>query len=271
LRTAAFSLVPTLAAKKAKMDHPFDFSIPEADKGSDQHVSGSLTEDEYLVLRRYLQLAEELTSAGPFRTNPTWTWKLDTESGPEPRVVHSVPGTDEVATVLHRLRPFVLPKEPTYFYRIANIVGKSVASDYVRQLVRHQRKLYNGTLERNTVQFECDGVTINSEEMLADWLNGLEYHQDEDRRARILPVMDSLPDNLVKDILICTLMDKAKAIRNLASIAAAMVGKTNRLPSELRPGVPEHLVKAPLTLLGRDCTLIVRFSRTPPTPDPNTP
>jgi hypothetical protein len=89
------------------------------------------------------------------------------------------------------------------------------------------------------MRIEMNRVVVNSDQVLRDWLNSHEYHRDPDKREAIDTLFNSFPGDFARGILISMIVDKVRAIGNLASLAAVLLGKTSSFQFTAREAEPE--------------------------------
>ena len=99
-----------------------------------------------------------------------------------------LPDDDTLAILLHRLRPFLLADEPASFTRVSSRLGRLITEPYIRQLLRHNRRVYEGRVAQEMLRVESDDMVLNSERALFDWLNSHEYHHDAIKRESVAPI-----------------------------------------------------------------------------------
>ena len=136
-----------------------------------------------------------------------------------------LPHWDDVIVFLHKLRPFVLQNEATNFYRVNNILAKTIEQPFLRSFIAEQRRIYSGQRMQEMVRISSNDVVLNSEKVLFDWLNAYEYHRDKDKKAFIDELHQMFPLDATKAILLHLLSEKARAIYNLTGFIRVLIGK----------------------------------------------
>jgi hypothetical protein len=117
---------------------------------------------------------------------------------------------------------------------VSGLLGKVFKYDYVRQLLKRQRRLFDGRNNQQLARVEANGTIINSEETLTAWLNAYEYHRDPEKRAhinslhRLVPLEHSIP------IFVSLLGDKVQAILQLAGLIAVILGRQQTIEVQRR-------------------------------------
>lgn len=214
------------------MSQPFVITIKREDC-LDRIIKGEFSDDEYHLLQDYLKQYELLAKSKPVREGLPSGFKLhyDRENGLQ--VDATLPDSDTVSILLHRLRPFILQNEPASFLKIVSMIGRHVDDEYIRKLLHKERERFDVRDLQHMIQIGIsDGtkdIVINSEKILHDWLNSHEYHRDPDKRQAVDKLFAILPGDLFPAILISMLVEKLQAIFNVAMVIAVLLGKTHEL------------------------------------------
>lgn len=192
-----------------------------------EKVTGTFTEEEHQTLVDFMDYAEELEKT-PFlhNTENRGSAKMSQEgTGPISFDVN-LPDWNEVMVFIHQLRPLILEKEPTSFYKVASLIGKYANSaQMVRTLLDFQKEVFSGRRDQRKIQFRSNEKLINSEKTLQAYLNGFEYHRDKDKQEFIHGLHKMLPLDFSKVIFVGLLLEKAAAIMSLSELAAGITGK----------------------------------------------
>jgi len=136
----------------------------------------------------------------------------------------NLPSDDDINNLLHRLRPFILQKEPYYFPKVKNILRKNLKHDESQNALVALRDLFTGKTFQEKVEIKSDKETIiNSENVLKDWLNSSHYHRNADKRELINRLGKMWPGNFMEGVFVHMLFDKTKAIKHLSAIIEILV------------------------------------------------
>lgn len=203
-------------------------------------VRGEFTDGEQRILHRYLEQYDQLTESKPLREGFPCRSSLKCEQGKGPEVETWLPDDDTRSILLHRLRPFILQKEPASFVTVSAIVRRCIDDLYIQQLLSEQRKLYDGRDGLQQMQIASNGVVVNSEKVLYKWLNSHEYHRDPDKSDAIAALFAGLPGDFMLAIMVSMLKDKIMAIRNVAALVSCLLGKTKNLTFQTRAKKPNE-------------------------------
>lgn len=199
------------------------FEIVIREEGQpDESLTLTLSEEQVAALREYVERYNELAKSIAGDEIPN-SFKLNVSKGSATTQVE-VPNADMMAVLLHRLRPFALENERTSFSSVASIIGKNVDDLRVRQLLKQERRLYDGRSTQESLKIESNGILLNSETVLKDWLNSHEYHTDADKKAEVAALFAALPEGLSNLAMVTVLGDKREAVCNLAALVWAVLG-----------------------------------------------
>ncbi len=192
-------------------------------------IRGEFSDQEHTVLLQYLDQYDQLSQSKPLQEGFPCQMSFKLGTGSELRVEAELPNNDTLSILLHRMRPFILTREPASYITVSGIVGRRVENEHIRQLLRRQRILYDGRQFQKTLQIVSNETIVNSERVLSDWLNSHEYHRDPDKREAIDALFSGMPNELMRWILVSMLVDKVESIRNLASLIAVLLGKSTTI------------------------------------------
>jgi hypothetical protein len=196
---------------------------------SDVIASGIVTDEEYGILELYFTQSIELTESKPIKEGMPCNISVDYDADDGLKVTSKLPNKDDLSILLHRLRPFILQKEPASFVKVSSILSKYISGARFRQFIRQQRELYDGSQAQRMFRVVSNSVIVNSERILYDWLNSHEYHRDPNKRASIDDLFKRMPNELLHGLLVSMLVDKTRAVCNVALIVAVVIGKSAQI------------------------------------------
>jgi hypothetical protein len=194
-----------------------------ADGRPAQHARFTIAAGDVGVLRSYL--AEALILE---RTVNGWggieaRLHVSFRMGEPLEISVTEPSPDHRAVLLHRLRPFLLEREPFSFHRTRGIVARGSEGDFMRERLAQIKQLFTGAHLRSQVVVEVNDLVVNSEATLDRWLNAFEYHRDEAEALALIRQHDPIPLDASRPIFISLLVDKMKAILHLGHIIHKML------------------------------------------------
>jgi hypothetical protein len=199
------------------------FHVATSSKSGDAgEFEGDIPDEEWARLVRFAQCADRLASTGMVRDGCHVSVTLNADIREGIKVEGAAPLDDDLAAFLHRMRPFVLQDEATYFFKACNILAKYVAEPLFRRLLGRLRDLFSGEDFLAQIQIGVNNTLINTDEMLKNWLNADEYHGDEDKRRELEQLRKVFPEQGSRALFASMMMDKAKAVLEVARIVRAM-------------------------------------------------
>lgn len=207
------------------MSHECHLIITINDTGENVSLHGGFQEDAWNSLNEFLEYADDLLNSEFVKDSMRATLKIKWEQNSSMMVSTQLPDWDAVTVFLHKLRPIWLQDESTNFYKICNLLTKELTHPYFRNTVDEQRDIYSGKRKQATYTIQSNDVVLNSEKVLANWLNSFEYHRDKEKRESIEKLHKIFPLEASKVLFLGLLSDKALAINNIAVIVRAIVDK----------------------------------------------
>ncbi len=188
-------------------------------------IPAAFEDREWAALQRYLDNADRLLEVQLAREDVPCELTVSVREGRLSEVKTELPPSEQVAALLHRLRPFILEDEPFSYGKTLTLLGRRFEEPYMRNRMKVQRRLFDGRNSQELATVKSNEVVLNSEATLSKWLNAYEYHQDEDKRAHIESLHHVLPLESSIPIFLSLLGDKVQAILQLASLIAVIMGK----------------------------------------------
>lgn len=139
-----------------------------------------------------------------------------------------LPPDVQISEFLHKMRPFILEQEPTFYMRVQSVIGKAVAIPPIRHRLGFFNDFWTGKVSTDFVRFSVDELTINSQEALDLWLNAFEYHRDRLKQERLEKATAVIPFPIAKAMFIDLIVLKAEAVQGLAALIRDMVAAVER-------------------------------------------
>ncbi|MFV1967181.1 MAG: hypothetical protein ACC628_17265 [Pirellulaceae bacterium] len=133
-----------------------------------------------------------------------------------------MPPDDDVAVLLHRLRPFVLQREVGYFYRVCNILARRMQDPGLRALIDSRRTLFSGRDFQDHLRISVSNgemeTVVNGDDTLMKWLNAFEYHRDTDKNREVEELHKMLPSPALRAVFVSMVIDKIKAVGDVRTL-----------------------------------------------------
>lgn len=207
---------------RAKTMHSFLLTVKNSDDGSESRSRVLIPDDELESLSAFADAADELATIGALHQELRVQIRIKFDAVAGVSFSGALPNSDVVSVLLHRMRPFVLIKEPTSFLRIRNILAKRIVVPQMRKILDHQRDLFTGKDFQNQIRIVTRTPlledVLNSEDSFRAWLNAFEYHRDPAKRADIEQLCGVVGFDTARAIFVSMLFDKVKAVMNIAVI-----------------------------------------------------
>jgi len=194
------------------MPQPFDIQFTDPSTGNVIQVKGEITDGDWEKLLRFKEYAEQLLELRAIKDGMQvkCNFKTDAKGGID--TTCEFPPDDDIAAFLHRMRPFILQKEPTSFFKVSRILHDYFDHPLIRKIIKKNSDLFSGKDFQSQIQIKINDVLINSDTILTKWLNAFEYHRDTEKQRELEELHKLIPLEYSKAIFISMIIDKAKAV-----------------------------------------------------------
>lgn len=228
MRRSLLSGKTLVRTRECWIAHPFRLEL-HAEGHETVVCRGEFTDRETAVLEMYFEQYEAIAASPALRSGISCNMQInfDKESGGV--IKADLPDSDTLGIFLHRLRPFILSREPASYLTVSSIIGRRVQTPAIRDLLRRQGREYDGRAVQEAMVISINDTVINSERTLMDWLNSHEYHRDPDKREAVNDLLNAFPSDFTRGVLVNMLVDKMRACVNLAGLVAVLLGKQRTL------------------------------------------
>jgi len=191
-------------------------------------ANGELTDEDCELLLDFNKYADELYQTPYLHKGNFGRFTMTGDNQNNLTFKTELPNWDEVSVFLHKLRPFILQNERTYFHKVRKLLGFKLTDSYFRDYFNLQKELFNGKRNQNFSITSNDEI-LNSEKILYEWLNAHEYHRDKDKQKFIEYLHQIVPLEASKVLFLGLLSSKTKAIFNLSDFIDVLLGKHKNL------------------------------------------
>ncbi len=197
-------------------------------------VEGSLSDEDIELFREYITYSEQLIKSGYFKLDRQASLNIKGKAGEGITVTVHLPPEEICDSLMLKLRPFVLRKERTSFDKICSRIKTIFNTEIIDFMLRVQRDLWNGKHFRSMVRVDDNFGALNNDKAIMDYLNAFEYHRDKEKQERLKWPRNFLGDEGLKAFFMIFLLEKAKAIMNIADFCKIILGEVNgiRLTSD---------------------------------------
>jgi hypothetical protein len=182
-------------------------------------------EEEVSRLRAFYEQAEALTDLSVLKMGMPGNLKISYEKDQGLTFAGSVPPSESVAALLHKLRPFILNDEHISYNRVTGLLKRRFSDTGIRSMLDKQRRIYDGREFQSQINIAANDIAVNSEQALFNWLNSFEYHNDQTKKQEISKLHELMPNDALRAIFFVQLTDKVSAILNVASFVGLLLGK----------------------------------------------
>lgn len=155
------------------------------------------------------------------------------EAGSEPVWNVDVPPEEIVHALLHKLRRLILQDEPAAFLRVRSIIGRSLHVTDLPPFLRWTLALFDSREMQKTIVVKSNDQVMNSEKMLATWLNGYEYHRERHKREQLESHNKIMPLEWSRGVFLTLLVEKVKAIMQLNALVELLLKKRQTLTIQM--------------------------------------
>jgi hypothetical protein len=203
---------------------PFHITLTHKQTGATETVAGTFSEEEAPVLQQYDLQFKRLASCRLRESQADLELGFTVEVGKPAKHKAKLPPEEDVSSFLHRMRPFILEREPASFFRVRNLLARHLNAHSARAHLEAVKARYVG--EAMGFRFTVRGLLLNGEQAVDMWLNAFEYHQDKEKQAELSALYAVFPETSACALFLCLLLERAAAIEKLASLVNGLIKKT---------------------------------------------
>lgn len=130
----------------------------------------------------------------------------------------------ELHELLHVLRPLILHKEPASFGAVRAILGRCFKNKRLSTRMKELQHLFDHGQLAGYMQVSIGEQPLFDSSLLRTWLNGTQYHTEEEKAAAWSEIEADLTTENARAIVINQLKDRVLALTLLGQIARAITG-----------------------------------------------
>jgi hypothetical protein len=203
--------------------HPFRVTITNKRTAEAETVVGEFPDDEWTALTQCQDAYQRLARCRMAQTQHDLSWKISHSAGNS--VIHEAtfPPDDDIDAFLLRMRPFVLEREKTHFYRVRNVLARRIPFALFHQHLDSVPDRYAGKTLGFTL--EVGGVPLAAPEAIDKWLNAFEYHLDTDKQAELHAMFRVFPEQSARALFVHAMIERAAAIGQLVPIIDSLASR----------------------------------------------
>lgn len=201
-------------------------------------VSAAFDDSEIDLLRRFSAFVDRVRETKLLQRGMPAITNIEWKAGEEMKWTCPPYENGELHELLHVLRPLILSREVTSFERITGILGKKFDSEKFRGHLKLQRTIFEDGELKLYMQISLNNQPLLDDATLKLWLNGEQYHTDEEKAATWREIEKALTVENTRALVITQLQAKVKALFNVQYIVNLILGK-----ADAQPIIPPDLVQ----------------------------
>jgi hypothetical protein len=208
--------------------------VPNLETGETDLVSGYIDDELEMTLLEYLESADRLVSQDVFKDGFRSSLKMSINDENQPSTLnYEVPPDSKLLPLLHCMRPFILQKENCFFGKVTNSLSAILENDLLRGWISLKKRQFSGEYLKKSFSIKVNETQINDKKMLNNWLNGMEFHKDREKRKAVEGLSSVFSVDAQKAIYLLMLMEQTKAIIDVAGLISVMMYRQKEF--ELKP------------------------------------
>jgi hypothetical protein len=200
--------------------------------GAESTVVANFGADERTVLGQFREEYQRLRDSAVLQKELPCSWSYSADEAAEPSFKAILPSEDDMAVLLHRLRPFVLQKEPASFDRVTSLLRRSMSWQELRPLFKFLRELWEGRYLANELPVFASARQLDMTELFTNWINAEEYHRDRERRLALAALHANVQPDLLNFLISSVALDKLRAVRHVAKLVRLVLGEFRKIEFE---------------------------------------
>jgi hypothetical protein len=201
------------------MPVPYRIHLTKQADGTEDVCSGLISDVDWLLFSTYRDYAEELKATEWVRSGLDAEYSVTSDDKWNTCVeVRNKPSDAVVSQLLHRMRPFVLQNEPTWYPTVNSRMRGYLDHSYLRQWLAAGRRIFDHGHFSLYGQISINDLPLHDERTFNLWLNAFEYHRDQGKRAKLTEALNGPPDDLALAVFRAMLADKAAEVMRIAHL-----------------------------------------------------
>lgn len=192
-------------------------------------VEGVLSEEDIELFKEYIEYSDDLIKCAYFKYDKQASLNFKGKAGEGTTITAHLPPDEACDSMILKLRPFVLRRERTSFENISSRINRIFDADIIKFMLRNQSDLWTGKHFRSQFRVEDNHGVLNSDKTIMDYLNAFVYHRDKKKQERLEWPKKFLGDHGLKAFFMIFLLEKAKAIMNMADFCKIILGEVKKI------------------------------------------
>ena len=149
---------------------------------SSQRELGSATLSISEILDLFIQRARELEQTRLIKNKPDLNWSMNFNSEGEASFTSQEPDEEDVRSFLLTFRQFVSDNEPIHLYRMHNLLYQRLTDEDLKKYLVDARGALKFAEQGSGITVVHNDVEVTPERLLDLWINGVYFHNDQDKR-----------------------------------------------------------------------------------------
>lgn len=195
----------------------FEIVLKSTWDGTEERVKGSITDADWRRLTRFREMVADLRATRWVQAGLDTNFTVRGGKGKTKVTWRKRPSRAMVSEFLHRLRPFVLETEPTFYPRLNKLLRRRIDHPFVRSDLDAQRAIFHHGGFARYGQLMISGLPLYNSQTFSRWLNGFEYHRNDSDRQTLAEAFSGPPDELALAVFYSIAADRAKMVMHFAT------------------------------------------------------
>jgi hypothetical protein len=207
-------------------------------QSEDEEAEVEFSEEELATFEEFLLHARRIEACPVVQMGMPFSFSIACAENADASVTVSLPEVSLVELYLHRLRPIILKKDRTHFYKVCNILSRHFTHPAIAKAISEERKLHRGAKIEHTLKISASvggrDVLLTSDEVLHDYLNGLPegYHSHQRERRNFERLHAMFSTELGRALCLWLLQEKGGAILRLAEFVRGIIDAYTGIPTQ---------------------------------------
>lgn len=193
-------------------------------------VFAAFDDSEIYLLRRFSAFVHRVRETKFLQRGMPSITNIDWKAGEGMKWTCPPYENGELHELLHVLRPLILSREITSYERITGMLGKKFDSEKFRGHLKLQRTIFEDGELKLYMQISLNDQPLLEDATLKLWLNGEQYHTDEEKAATWKEIEKALTVENTRALVITQLQAKVKALFNVQYIVNLILEKADAQP-----------------------------------------
>src|SRR4030095_10092884 len=189
------------------------------------HISSSLSEDDWKVLRQFCEKATRLATTRLVKGGSKIRGKIQYERGKGLSAEAEMPPEEQIAEFLMAFRFFYLQNEATHFPKILRLIGRCTNVRELREALKSFGRQWNNSLFRNTFEIKLNDKKIDTALLLDLWFNAHYFHSDDEKGRELENLKEVFSEPYAKYMLLEATFEATNVVFKVFDGAREMVSK----------------------------------------------